>query len=301
MQLAWNGEWPFLLNFIKMEHHQEHRLAIASTPQNRLSLTSSEILIKQCAQTGTRIGTLDARSIGTHLTDLVKRITVITGLKVDDSSADMFAQDMTRFLLTYYSNITIEEIKTAFYLNANEIGEEKVIFYGSFLTLEHIGRVLTQYKAKRAAVVKKINAGSYLPDVPPPTKEEQMVIDKNMVNEFYRKYLHEELKEVSMAYAFMIYDIIKKLLPHTIPPADLRRKFHEEAIEFRREQLITLQQTTVHQRPKHEREEVKSIIDQLIENVVPRSEEERIINIGKERTLMHMFNEFSKKGIKTIF
>jgi hypothetical protein len=284
-----------------MEHHQEQRLEIASQQQNRLSLTSSEILIKQCAQTGTRIGTLDARSIGAHLTDLVKRITVITGLKVDDSSADMFAQDMTRFLLTYYSNITIEEIKTAFYLNANEIGEDKVIFYGSFLTLEHIGRVLTQYKAKRAAVVKKINAGSSLPDAPPPTKEEQMVIDKNMVNEFYRKYLHEELKEVSMAYAFMIYDIMKKLLPHTIPSADIRRKFHEEAIEFRREQLITVQQTTLHQRPKHEREETKSIIDQLIENVVPRSEEERIINIGKERTLMHMFNEFSKKGIKTIF
>src|ERR1044072_1729408 len=280
---------------LKMEHHQEQRLAIASEQQTKLSLTSNEILIKQCAQQRVRIGAIDARSIGVTFSDLVKKITVITGLKVDPAVGNMFAEEFTKFMMAHYSNMTLEEVGAAFYLNANESGEDKVVFYGTSLTLEAIGQVLTKYKAKRAAVVRKLNSNSALAiEAPKPTDEQMEIDSRTLVNGFYTKFLNEELTEVSMTYAHLVYDDIQKYKPSALPSADIRVRFYEEAKIHRQEELLLPNKNGT------ERHAARELLKQYSSEVIPVSEEEKIINEGKRRTLMFMFNEFSKQGVRSL-
>ena len=252
-------------------------------------------MIRQSAQQGTRIGAIDSRSIGTKLADLVKKITVITGLKIDPSAANMFAEEFAKFMVAHYSNMTLEEVAAAFYLNANESGEDKVILYGNTFTLELLGQVLTKYKAKRAAVVRKLNSNSAIAiEAPKPTEEQMEINSRVFVNGFYVKFLNEELTEVSMTYAHLIYDDIKKYAPSMLPPSDIRVRFYEEAKVHRQEELL------LPNKDGAERAAAKELLKQYSSEIIPHSEEEKIINEGKRRTLMYMFNEFSKQGLKII-
>lgn len=280
-----------------MEHHQEQRLATVSERQTKASLTSNEILIKQCAQQGTRIGTIDSRSIGSKFSELVKKITVITGLKIDPSTKDMFAEAFTKFMITHYSNMTLEEVSAAFYLNANESGDDKVILYGNNFTIELVGQVLTKYKAKRAAVVRKLNSNSALAiEAPKPTAEQMEIDARTLVNGFYTKFLNEELTEVSMTYAHLVYDDIKKYRPGLLPPPGdgIWIRFKKEAIAHRQEELLLPNKNGT------ERNDARELLKEYSSNVLSTSEEGKILNESKRRALIYMFNEFSKQGLKNI-
>lgn len=278
-----------------MEYHQERRLQIASTQPTPLSLTSNEILIRQCAQDGDRLGQIDSRSIGRVLSEIVKKITVITGLKLDPQTSDYFSEQFTLFIKEYYSNLTPSEIITAFHLNANESGDEKVVMYGSFLTLEVVGKVLTQYRSKRAAVARKINNQPLISIEPPKPTEEEMIIErKEHVNQFYVSYLNEELSEAAELYAHQIYLYIKKYKPELLPSADIRKRFYEEAKEHRKQELM------MPNKSPSERHAAREIVKQYLEGVISSTEEEKVLQEGMRRTLMYMFNEFSKQGLKKI-
>lgn len=280
-----------------MEHHQEQRLQIASTQQNKPSLTSNEILIRQCAQQGQRIGAIDARSIGKTFGELVKKITVITGLRIDPAAKDMFVEQFTTFICTHYSNMTVEEVVTAFHLNANESGEDKVILYGNTFTLELIGQVLTKYKAKRAAVVRKLNSNIAIAiEAPKPTPEQMEIDARTLVNGFYEKYLNQELGEVQMSYAHLVYDDIKKYGADLLPPkgGGIWSKFHKEALAHRQEELMNPIKHTA------ERHEHRELIKEYLTGHIRYSEEEKVLNEAKRRVLIYMFERFAAKGFKTV-
>lgn len=226
--------------------------------------------------------------------DLVKLITVTTGLKIDETSADMFVEELCKFFLAHYGDLTVDEVGAAFSLNATEQGEEKVIFYSSFLNLEHVGQVLSKYKSKRAALVRKLHEPVTKPDAPPPTEEEQMIEDVKIVNEYYKKYLQEELTEVSMVFANIVYDIIKKRAPEYIPPGYIRTQYYEKA-------KISLKEQAEEERLVSLRPPIHIMnVPIYSEGDIPYSEEQKIINEGKRMTLMYMFNEFSKKALKQV-
>lgn len=280
-----------------MEHHQEQRLQIASTQQSKPSLTSNEILIRQCAQQGQRIGSIEARSIGKTFAELVKKITVITGLRIEPAAKDMFVEQFITFICTHYSNLTVEEVITAFHLNANESGDDKVVLYGNIFTLELIGQVLTKYKSKRAAVARKLNTSSSTAiEAPKPTPEKMEIDARTLVNEFYNKFLNKELGPVQMAYAHLVYDDIKKYKPELLPPkgSGVWSRFHNEALSSRQEELMNpAKQGT-------ERHENRALIKEYMIGHVRYSEEEKILNEAKRRVLIYMFERFSASELKYI-
>jgi hypothetical protein len=252
-------------------------------------------LIKQCAQDGERIGSIDERSIGRVLGETIKKITVITGLKLEDSSKDMFAVEYAKFMAAHYSNLNISEITAAFYINANEAGEDKVTYYGGFLTLEIIGQVLTRYRIKRSRLAQKINQQNRLPEPSPPTKEEEEKMNKEMVNQFYFNYLQGEIAEVSKLYAYSIYDLLMHYRPDLKPPAHVRTECFNKAKEHRKEELLRPNKS------KQDREAAKELLKGYLESVISHSEETTIINDGKGRALLYIFDGLAKDGIKKIF
>jgi len=275
-----------------MEHHEQQRSVIVSKQRSPLSLTSRDVLIQQCAQ-GTKIKSINGRSIGSKMSDLVKRITVITGLKTDESSADMFAEEICKFLLCHYGNLTIDEVVAAFSINATESGDEKVIFYGGYLTIEHIGQVLTAYKSKRAATHRKLS------EPPPvvernPTKEEIDMQDKQLVNGLYAHYLAGDMTEPRLAYCWMAYDVIKAKRPDLIPPEPVRNRFYHLAKEHRKEQLL------LPNKDKQERDKAKMLLQDFLSDSLSFGEEQIIINDGKRRTLLYIFERLSGHQIKSI-
>lgn len=252
-------------------------------------------MIRQSIQTGTRIGAIDGRSIGATLAALVTKITVITGLRIDPSISNEFVLEFTKFMQAHYSNLTLDEVSTAFHLNAMESGEEKVKLYGQNLTLELLGQVLTAYKSKRARLMQKINSQTAPAIEAPKPSDKEMISNRIVfVNQFYDMYLNEELKEVSMMYADQVYDDIKRMKPELLPSADIRKKFYEEAKEHRKNELLIPNKSMV------QRNEARELVKDYLEGTISYTEEQKIINEGKRRTLLYMFTEFSKQGLKKV-
>lgn len=226
---------------------------------------------------------------------MVNKITVITGLKIDSTTKDEFAKQFSKFMYAHYSNLTVDEIISAFHLNAAESGEEKVKLWGQALTLELIGQVLTAYRSKRARLIQKINSQpSQETESKSPTEEEMMQDRIQFVNRFYDMYLNDELKEHSMMYADQVYDDIKRIKPEYLPSSEIRKRFYEESKEHRKNELL------LPSKSKRERDEAKELVKDYLEGTISYTEEQKVINEGKRRTLMYMFTEFSKQGLKKL-
>ncbi len=129
--------------------------------------------MRQCAAED-RIRDINTAGLGKKFAAIVNEITLITGLKPpfvikgDEKGREVedmgpFVTLFSKFLLSHYSMITCAEVTLAFRLNASSDLPEKTDFYGSILTIEHVGRVLTQYIRKRANLAAKINDQMALP------------------------------------------------------------------------------------------------------------------------------------------
>jgi len=236
--------------------------------------------------------------------DILKEICLITGLKVDEGVSKEFTKLFNKFIHAHYANITPSEIVLAFTLNAagelpgssNGKETDKIDFYGSSLTIEHVGGILFRYMQKRANLAKKIREEEYLMiEAPQLTKEEQEMEDKNIANEYYRKYINKEFSFVSPEYAHWIYDILDKfqLISYSV---DQKKKFMEEAQGLRLH--ILNEQSIAH---VQEYKEVKQLLADYAKNEIPISEKKWVINCAKRIALLDLFKVWKGAGKKRIF
>lgn len=228
--------------------------------------------------------------------NILKEICLTTGLKVEEGLSKEFTKVFNKFILAHYGILTPGEIALAFTLNAANDLPEKMEFFGSNLTIEHVGKVLFQYIRKRANLAAKINEERYKQELPPPipTKDEQEMNDKLFANEYYRKYLYHEFSLVSLEYAHWVYDTLDrfKLIRYTVAE---KKRYMEEA-ELMRQQEIHAPPVDFH---KHK--EMNRLINAYINNLVPESEKQLVKQYAKRLALMDLFKRWKEQGRNRIF
>lgn len=269
--------------------------------------------MRECAK-GKKIGEIRRDHVGKIFSDLVNEITLTTGLKapfvlktgVDGKQVeDMtpFALAFAKFILAHYKQLSSEEISLAFRLNAagqlpgtsGGRESEKVEFYGSQLTLEHIGSVLFRYMQKRGALAQKLREELRIESKEtPPTIEQQDMDDKHFANEYYRKYLSKEFSTISLEYAHMVYDILDRFKIIKISK-DRKKEFMAEAVKIREHQL------QITPMDRDERREWNRLLASYVNGDIPEAEQQLVKNYAKRIALMEAFSIWENEGRKKIF
>lgn len=249
--------------------------------------------MRQCAA-DQKIREIDARAIGKAFADLVNEITLITGLKIEEQNAKPFAVLFSKFLLSHYGIISCAEAALAFRLNAAGDLPEKIDFFGSTLTIEHIGRVLFQYIRKRGILSKKLSEQRQVIDSPPPSAEQIDMEDQQFVNEYYRKYLNSEFTKVSLEYAYMVYDSLDKRGTIKLTNTE-KNKYLKEAQDFRDKELA-LPATN-----RDDRKEMHGLMEAYLNDSVPLEEKERVRRYAKRLVLMDLFKVWKQAGKTKVF
>lgn len=248
--------------------------------------------MRQCAG-DQKIRDLDSSVIGKVFSDLVNEITLITGLKVEEQHAKPFAKLFSRFLISHYAMISPSEVTLAFRLNASNDLPEKVEFFGTALTIEHLGRVLFQYIRKRGLLSKKLSEQREAEERPAPTAEEIEEQDKEFVNGFYQSYLDGQLTNVSWEYAYLVYDSLDKRGLITLSNSQ-KNAYMKEVQAFRDRELC------LPAVGRDERKEQNRLIEVYLNEALPAEEIERVKRYAKRLVLSDMFKSWKQEGKKQI-
>lgn len=259
--------------------------------------------MRQCAAEE-RIKEINAATLGKKFSDVINEITLITGLKVDEANAKPFAVLVSRFLLTYYGMITCSEVTLAFRLNAmgdlqgtNGQGKDtdRVDFYGSNLTVDHIGSVLHRYMQKRSNLAQKINnqRQSQLEE-PAPSPEQIEMNDKQFANEYYRKFLNNEFSSVSLSYAHMVYDTLDK--QGQIHLNNSKKKEYMGQAQKIRDQEISAPAISFEERKAQNR-----MMEAYLNDLIPMEEVNLVKSYAKRLALMDVFKGWKEAGKTKIF
>ncbi|UCJ07818.1 hypothetical protein KTO58_01180 [Chitinophaga pendula] len=258
-------------------------------------MTSSEVWMQKCAA-GDRLQEMSTEVLFKGLPRALNQIGVITGLKVESSPefARAFAQEVSIFLYNHYGILTLDEIVLAFRLNASGEYGDIISHYGQNLTIEHIGRVLVQYKQRRAKLAVKIQNQEKLPEAPRPTSSAIDEEARQFANEYYRKYLTGEMTEITISYAHLVYNDLDRF---GVLNLDKEKKigYYKEALLFRKKELGLPAAT------KDERKAINKLVQSYLEKQVPVAEKELVRNYARRLALLDYFKALKGKDIKKIF
>ena len=259
--------------------------------------------MRQCAAEE-KIKDINAATLGRKFSEVINEITLITGLKVDEGNAKPFAVLVSRFLLTYYGIITCSEITLAFRLNAmgdlpgiNGQGKEtdRIDFFGSNLTVDHIGGVLHRYLQKRSNLAQKLSAQrQQLLEDPPPSPEQIEMNDKLFANEYFRKYLHNEYSSVSLSYAYMVYDTLDR--HGKIQLTNSKKKEYMEKAQKERDQEIAAPAISM-----QEKKLQNKMIEAYRNDLIPIEEINLVKSYAKRLALMDQFKAWKEAAKTKIF
>jgi len=235
---------------------------------------------------------------------MINEITLITGLRVDEQQAKPFAVLLSKFLLSYYGMLSCSEVTLAFRLNAmgdlagfTGQGKEsdKIDFYGCNLTIDHIGGVLHRYMQKRANLAGKLANQREDSNYDPPLTPEQIEMeDKMFANEYFRKYLNGELSNISMEYAYLVYDTLDKR--GMIGLSNKKKTTYMEEAQRIRDREIAAPPVSF-----SERKAQNKLMEAYLNDMIPREEANLVKCIAKRLALMDILKTWKATGITKIF
>lgn len=119
---------------------------------NLAALNHDETLIVKARSKGIAFDDMSEQQFDAALTGIIFNISVICGcqLPVNENHINALEKEFSIFLKDYgYTNLTSEEILTAFRMNAAGQLQDKIEVYGSVFNLDYAGKVIRQYRDKR--------------------------------------------------------------------------------------------------------------------------------------------------------
>jgi len=159
----------------------------------------------------------DARMVGYALTDLTEselqaattgiifKVSVICGcqLPTHDFHINALESEFILFLTQNgYERLTVEEILTAFRMNANFQLQDKIETYGAIFNIDFASKVLSQYIGKRYKLDHKLSEIDRNMETKKILDEEEMK-RRNKVIAQYELYLQDENSELDLSNCYM--------------------------------------------------------------------------------------------------
>ncbi|MBO9151903.1 hypothetical protein ACFOTA_06770 [Chitinophaga sp. GCM10012297] len=277
-----------------MENQENKQLRVVSTRLTPLPLNSSEISMRQQAS-GEKISEMPINTLLAKLSNSLKEICLMTGLKVEEATGKEFTKLFAKFVLSHYGYLTAGELSLAFSLNAADELPTKTVCYGSNLTIEYVGAILSSYKQKRMALASKIalSASHELP-TPELTKEQKESEAKEFCNEYYKKWLERDFSPVTALYAYMVYDTLDKagIISLTV---EEKKHWFAKAQEQREREL------SAPSIDRQERKDYNRMMEAYMNNSVPQEEKDLVKNYAKKLALLDYFSSWKLEGKVKIF
>lgn len=153
---------------------------------------------------------MDEKQIDVSLTGIIFNISVICGcqLPVNEHHIKALEKEFLIFLNDFgYTQMTCEEILTAFRMNAACKLDEKIEVYGSIFNIDYAGKVIRQYKDKRFNLDFKLGR-MYIKKERDELIEEEDNTRRRKVQEQYEKYLSDDdaILDLENCYMQLIHD-----------------------------------------------------------------------------------------------
>lgn len=259
-----------------------------------LPLSSSEISILEAGKSEP-IRSLPAQTLVSKIGNVIKEICLVTGLKVEEEYSKEFTKTVVIFLRAYYSYLTPSEITTAFHLNAAGELPTKTVIYGSNLTINYIGWVLSGFKDLRSKLADKIKGMRHpeLPE-PEPTPEEIDDQERRFCNDYYQKWLSRDFSPVTLQYAHMVYDSLDRM-------SIIQLSVNQKQEYFSQAQAIRKSEIEAPTVDWSERKLRNRLIQDYLNDAVPHDEKELVKNYAKRLALLDYFKSCKEKGTQSLF
>lgn len=172
---------------------------------NLLDLRDDEKKIFDARMVGYAISDLNDLEIRAATTGIIFKVSVICGcqLPTHDAHINALEQEFILFLnQNGYDILTVEEILTAFRMNANFQLRDKVETYGAIFNIDFASKVLSQYKGKRFSLDIKLSEIKRESETLKILGEEEQK-RRFKVIEQYEKYLQDDNAELDLANCYM--------------------------------------------------------------------------------------------------
>jgi hypothetical protein len=135
-------------------------LMLNDLKDNYQNLYPDEKKIYDSRMIGISVQDMNESEVRAATTGIIFKISVICGCQVptNELHIDALEQEFMVFLKEYgYDYLTVEEIITAFRMNANFRLPEKIETYGALFNIDYASKVLKQYSTKRYQLDNKLS------------------------------------------------------------------------------------------------------------------------------------------------
>ncbi len=171
----------------------------------RENLTEAEVQIYEARCSGTSLGDQSEEDVGISLTGVLLKISIICGcpLPTHPDYVDGLESEFKKLIFdSNYEGLTVDEILTAFRMNANFKLAEKVEHYNRVFNIDYAAQVLRLYVWKRGNVDAAAEDLIFEINVKEELKRGEDSRRKKIIEQF-KKYLLDENNELDLSDCYM--------------------------------------------------------------------------------------------------
>lgn len=164
-----------------------------------------EELIFNARQVGVSLCDMNEEQSDVSVTGIIFKVSVICGcqLPTHDAHVNALDQEFLIFIKEFgYDTLTVEEILTAFRMNANFRLEHKIETYGAVFNIDFASKVLKQYRDKRWALDYKLSKIHHEVETRKILDEEEAKRREKVVAQF-KKYIEDENSDLDLSNCYM--------------------------------------------------------------------------------------------------
>lgn len=168
-------------------------------------MNKEEELIIASRQVGNPLTKFSENEFDAALTGIIFNISVICGCELPTHESHIVAleKEFTIFLKEFgYSNLTIEEILTAFRMNSNFQLKEKVETYGKVFNVDFASKVLSLYRQRKGELDYKLSEMYGRQKVEEVFNEEAQKRRERIINQF-ELFKNNEAAELNLTDCYM--------------------------------------------------------------------------------------------------
>ena len=236
--------------------------------------------------------------------ELLQEISLLTGAEVYESDwkNEMLVRTIENLFKANYAimNLTVTEIRNAFYLNHNGTFGRVYTMYGKPISADYIGNVISDYREYKLRPIEKQWAIEKLLNPPPPE-----VIPVYTIED-YKKFIqqdYENWKNGNKNYIFLVYEkyvLLRKFALIIYPNKESWLAWKKKAVA--RIEYNVINKIPLSKIEKQEKKKQLQIYQKIREtNIVPPEENISVIHMMRKMVYFRYFELMQQSGIVNIF
>ena len=267
-------------------------------------LNESELTVYLNELNSPRLCWLDDDDFHDRIVEMLQEISLLTGAEVYESDwkNEMLIKTIEN-LFRFNSeimNLTVNEIRNAFYLNHNGTFGKVYTMYGKPISADYVGNVISEYREYKLRPLEKQWAIDRLLNPPPPKPVPVYTVED------YKAFIqtdYENWKAGNQEYIFLVFEkylVMRRLGIIIYPNLESWAAWKKRALAKREYNLIN--QIPINKAEKQTKKKKLELYKAIREtNIIPPEENKSVIHMLRKLVYFRYFELLKEAGVVNIF